>query len=111
MISLDEHTGGKYEFDVIIMDIEGSEYYGFQGMQNALKTCKYLQLEYVPHHLKNISNVTNEEYLSVFADYFESVRIVGEPAKGYSRKEFLPFLDGLRNSDKCADLLFSKDVL
>ena len=111
MISLDEHIGGKYEFDIIIMDIEGSEYYGFQGMQNALKTCKYLQLEYVPHHLENISHVTNEEYLSVFADYFESVRIVGEPENGYSRREFLPFLDRLRNSDNCADLLFSKDVL
>jgi len=44
-------------FDLIFVDIEGSEYFAFKGMQKIFKQSKVLITEFVPHHLKNVSSV------------------------------------------------------
>ena len=41
----------------IIMDIEGAEFYALNGMQKTLSKVRFLYIEYVPHHLQNVSNV------------------------------------------------------
>ena len=50
-------------FDLIVMDIEGSEYFALKGMQQLLKKAKHLVIEFVPHHLQNVSNVSVDEFL------------------------------------------------
>jgi FkbM family methyltransferase len=60
---LDEYFPNRI-FDVIIMDIEGSEYFALKGMPAILQQCQALVLEFLPHHLKNISGITVDTLLS-----------------------------------------------
>lgn len=51
------------DFDLIFMDIEGSEHYALMGMQSVLSRAKALVVEFIPHHLVNVSGVTVDESL------------------------------------------------
>lgn len=62
-------------FDVIVMDIEGSEYFALRGMQRLLANCRLLVVEFVPHHLKNVSSISVEQFLSVITPHFSRVTI------------------------------------
>jgi FkbM family methyltransferase len=106
MVTLDGHSSG--DFDVIVMDIEGSEYFALKGMQNTLRRCRHLQIEYVPHHLENVSAVSSEEFLSVFGHFFSYAREAGPSAKEYRGSEILALLQSLQKSSRSADLVFSK---
>jgi FkbM family methyltransferase len=77
-VSLDEYLEEK-DFHIVVMDIEGSEYFALQGMQGILSRCKLLAVEFLPHHLKNVSGVTVEEFLSVIEPHFSRMTI---PSKG-----------------------------
>jgi FkbM family methyltransferase len=68
----------KEIFDVIIMDIEGSEYFALQGMQNMLAAANVMQIEFIPHHLKNVSAVSPNELLALIAPHFQCLRIVSK---------------------------------
>jgi FkbM family methyltransferase len=46
------------EFDIVFMDIEGSEYFALRRMQRILSKCKFFVVEFLPHHLKNVAGVT-----------------------------------------------------
>jgi len=108
MVSLDNHLeDSNNQFDLIIMDIEGAEYFALKGMQNILANTQYLYIEYVPHHLENVANVTNDEFLLLITPYFKSLRIFGED-KYYEVSESKRLLDILKSNNKSADLLFSK---
>lgn len=65
----------RNDFDVVVMDIEGSEYYALLGMQEILLKCKLLVVEFLPHHLKHVSGVTVEQFLSVIAPHFSKLSI------------------------------------
>ena len=65
---LDKYLEGR-RFDLILMDIEGSEYFALKGMENILRHSKILVVEFLPHHLKNVSGITVEQFLSVLPDY------------------------------------------
>jgi FkbM family methyltransferase len=67
-VSLDEYFNGQ-TFDLIIMDIEGSEYFALKGMRKLLSAASILVIEFLPHHLKNISGVTVNEFLSTLPPY------------------------------------------
>ena len=66
-------------FDLVLMDIEGSEYFALQGMQKILAHARVLVVEFLPHHLKNVSGVTVEQFLSVIPPHFRTLTI---PSKG-----------------------------
>jgi len=59
-IQLDE-LFPKDAFDIILMDIEGSEYFAIKGMPNLLSRCKIFVFEFFPDHLKNVSGVSSEQ--------------------------------------------------
>ena len=59
----------KDRFDLIVMDIEGSEYFALKGMKNILRNSNVLVVEFLPHHLKNVSGITVKQFLSVLPDY------------------------------------------
>lgn len=67
------------KFDVVVMDIEGSEYFALKGMQKIISNCKLLVVEFLPHHLKNVSGVNVEQFLSVITPHFSKLTI---PSKG-----------------------------
>jgi FkbM family methyltransferase len=57
-------------FDGIVMDIEGSEYFALQGMPRILANAQALFIEFLPHHLDNVSQVTPQElYNAIGVDF------------------------------------------
>lgn len=97
-VSLDRYLKEK-DFDIIVMDIEGSEYFALKGMQEILSQCKLLALEFLPHHLKNVSGVTVEQFLSVIEPYFSVMTIPSKQLK-LSTSEFLSHLTEMYNLEQ-----------
>jgi FkbM family methyltransferase len=60
--SLDAYLEER-DFHIVVVDTEGSEYFALQGMQELLSNCRVLVVEFLPHHLKNVSGVTIEQFL------------------------------------------------
>jgi len=60
--SLDQKLKGK--FDVVIMDIEGSEYFAISGMQRILNNTRIFIFEFIPSHLSDVANVTIAQFVS-----------------------------------------------
>jgi len=50
-------------FDLITMDIEGSEYFALKGMAKLIKGAKVLFIEFIPHHLIKVANITVDDFL------------------------------------------------
>ena len=72
MQQFDNLTDGVDEkFDLVFMDIEGSEYFALKGMQNTLRRTENLVVEFISHHLKNVANVSVSEFVSIIEPYFQ----------------------------------------
>ncbi|NJY63303.1 FkbM family methyltransferase [Salinimicrobium sp. CDJ15-81-2] len=113
MISLDEHILEKdlQPPNGIIMDIEGAEFFALQGMPKTLKEIRFLYMEYVPHHLKNVSATTKEQLFELLKPYFAravSSRKNIEFDLSRSPAEFLKYLDELEAFERVDDILFLK---
>ncbi|MFC5496697.1 FkbM family methyltransferase [Caenimonas terrae] len=105
--SLDQYLDDK-AFDVVIMDIEGSEYFALRGMREILSGTKLLAVEFLPHHLRNVSGVTVAQFLSVVAPYFSKLTV---PSRGETvgAAGFLPLLADMFDKDQGDDgILFEK---
>jgi FkbM family methyltransferase len=59
----------NHNFDVILMDLEGSEYFALKGMQRLIRNLKVLIIEFVPHHFKNVSGVTIDDLLKLLPSF------------------------------------------
>jgi len=113
MLSLDEHRS-KLNLPAVngmVMDIEGAEYFALKGMQASLSTMRFLYVEYVPHHLSNVANVTNKEFLDLIAPHFSEAKFLGNNLI-FSLKngdvEVLKYLDLLQSENRTEDILFIK---
>lgn len=60
--TLDTLLEGK-KFDLILLDIEGSEYFAMKGMPTLLANSRTLIVEFLPHHLTNVAGITVEQFL------------------------------------------------
>lgn len=115
MVSLDEHIASNQlpSPDGILVDIEGAEFIALQGMPESLKKSRFLYIEYVPHHLKNVSGVSNSELVALIEPYFDRV-ISTKTKKEFditgSSENLIDFLNGLDASEKSDDLIFLKDL-
>lgn len=89
MRALDEELPD--DFDVVVMDIEGSEYFALQGMQKIISRAQVLIIEFIPHHLKFVANIDVETFLEPISKHFERLEI---PSQGRSVEsgEFLDLL-------------------
>jgi FkbM family methyltransferase len=56
-VRLDDFLHGQ-SFDLIFMDIEGSEYFAMKGMPKLLEQASALVVEFLPHHLSSVAGVT-----------------------------------------------------
>ena len=60
--SLDNYLSEK-EFDLVLIDIEGSEYFAMKGMTDILSKTKNLVVEFLPHHITNVAGVELSDFL------------------------------------------------
>jgi FkbM family methyltransferase len=96
------------EFDIVVMDIEGSEYFALVGMQKILSKCKVLAVEFLPHHLRNVSGIGVEQFLSVIEPHFSRMTI---PSKrlNVGAPEFVRYLTAMYNLEQGDDgIIFEK---
>ncbi|MGB1005825.1 MAG: FkbM family methyltransferase [Thalassobaculaceae bacterium] len=66
--SVDALFPGKH-FDLILCDIEGAEIDALKGMTETLKAAKCLGIEFMPHHLRNVSGASVEDFLENLWDF------------------------------------------
>jgi FkbM family methyltransferase len=66
---------GRHDFDLVFMDIEGSEYFAFAGMQKILDNTRTLIVEFLPHHLSRVAGITVSQFLEPLAGRFTSLTI------------------------------------
>jgi FkbM family methyltransferase len=92
-------------FDVIVMDIEGSEYFALQGMQRLLAGATVLQIEYLTHHLRNVAAVTAADFVAQLSPHFVTLCI---PRRRLvvGREEFLPTLSGMYDRGEGEEVIF-----
>lgn len=74
---LDDLLSGE-SFDIVLMDIEGSEYFALKGMQRILASTKVLQVEFLPHHLQNVAGVTVLEFLRPIRPHFTAMALLNQ---------------------------------
>jgi FkbM family methyltransferase len=88
------------QFDVVVMDIEGSEYFALKGMEHILSGAQVLFVEFMPHNLKDVSNVSVSDFLEPLARHFSWLSIPGRLP--VPREEFLPTLQAMYDNDQSA---------
>lgn len=72
--SLDEYLSGE-SFDLVLIDIEGSEYFAMKGMTNILSSTKTLIVEFLPHHITNVAGVTFDDFISNIPNHLTTLTI------------------------------------
>jgi len=77
-IKLDDVYGDE-QYDLIHMDIEGSEYFAFKGMQKILANTKALSVEFIYHHLTQVAGVTAAEWVDPLREHFAECIVPGRP--------------------------------
>jgi FkbM family methyltransferase len=61
-VVLDDLLRGR-QFDLVFMDIEGSEYFAMQGMKELLSHARVVVTEFIPHHLTRVAGIGVGEFL------------------------------------------------
>ena len=106
--SLDEHLGVE-SYDLVIMDIEGSEYFALKGMPQILVQSKVLVVEFLPHHLRDVAGITVDDFLSVIPEGFTKMTIPSQQ-KTIVKSSFEAELKGMFATEKGDDgLIFERD--
>lgn len=93
-------------FDLILMDIEGSESEALKGMPRILSRCKHLFIEYLPHHIDLVAGITDEEFAALLAPHFSTAKYHQEKLEAPT-SQLHAFLKTIRSSGG-GDILLSK---
>ena len=95
----------------IIMDIEGAEYFALKGMQATLAEVRFLYVEFVPHHLQNVSNTSVEKFIKTMTPHFSKAIFLKDNTQfdiSSSEKELVKHLKTLEKNNVADDILFTK---
>ena len=95
----------------IIMDIEGAEYFALKGMQATLAKVRFLYVEFVPHHLQNVSNTSVEKFIKTVTPHFSKAIFLKDNTQfdiSSSEKELVKHLKTLEKNNVADDILFTK---
>jgi FkbM family methyltransferase len=96
-------------FDLIVMDIEGSEIFAMRGMPELLRRASYLAIEFVPHHLANVAGVSVAEFLDPIGAAGFSKLHVPSTGQHVSWDQAAPLLSAMFEHDQEDDgLIFSR---
>jgi FkbM family methyltransferase len=97
-------------FDLIFVDIEGSEYFAFKGMQKILKQSRILITEFVPHHLKNVASISALDFWATLSPHFNRMFIPKTHKSFKGSEKILEQLQLIFNANENHDnLVFSKN--
>lgn len=95
-------------YDVIMMDIEGSEYFALLGMPRLLSQARHLVSEFLPRHFRDVANVTANEFVELVAPHFDRL-FVPHRNETVERAQFLALLGAMFDADQSDDgVVFSK---
>jgi FkbM family methyltransferase len=97
-------------FGLILMDIEGSEHFALQGMPRLLDSCHTLVVEFVPHHLRNVADVSVSQFLEPMQDRFTQMTV---PMTGdtVAMADAVEVLERMYEADRYDDgLIFRREV-
>ena len=72
--SLDEFLEIDH-FDLVLIDIEGSEYFAMRGMPKILSKTQNLVVEFLPHHIKNVAGVRLSDFIDNIPEHLTKVTI------------------------------------
>jgi FkbM family methyltransferase len=96
-------------FDLVFMDIEGSEIFALKGAVSLLKRTKALMIEFIPHHLTNIANCTIEEFLVPIVENFNYCYVPSKNMHIHSAN-FIEFFRKMFSLNEIDDsLVFTKE--
>lgn len=101
-------TLGARTFALVVMDIEGSEYFALNGMQSILQRSSALAVEFLPHHLRDVAGISVVQFLEPIAPYFTTLSI---PTKKLTigRDQFQSTLTAMYERDEGDDgIIFAK---
>lgn len=99
------------EFDLIYMDIEGSEAFALQGMQATLTRTQALVVEFIAHHLRNVAQVSAKDFAALIEPHFDWL-FVPSTEEHVPRSEFASVLDRMHERGQDEDaIVFSKSRL
>lgn len=104
---LDDVLAGR-AFQLVLMDIEGSEYFALRGMQKLLTNCRVLAVEFLPHHLRDVAGVSVQKFLEPISPHFDTLTV---PTKNLTvgAKDFLAVLQGMYEREEGDDcIVFSR---
>jgi len=62
-------------FDLVFMDIEGSEYFAFLGIPRILAQARTLIVEFLPHHLTRVAGITVDDFVAPLAPHFDELTV------------------------------------
>jgi len=111
IVALDHHLRGVPEYDLVVMDVEGSECAALRGMKDFLKKVKYLFIEYCPDNLAQFGE-TRESFIQTVSTHYSNMYLFGNTVEKYENNSWkemlrnLPLTKGL-----LLNLLFSNDSL
>lgn len=108
MVTFESLTDEKSKFDLIFMDVEGSEYFALKGMQKTLDQTENLVLEFIGHHICNVANVTIDAFLDQISNHFSYLFI---PSKNQyvKKQDFKTILSKMIDNNENDDgIVFSK---
>ena len=96
-------------FELVVMDIEGSEYFALKGMPKLLSRARTLAVEFLPHHLRNVAGVSPADFVDQLYPYFDRLYI---PSKNLSvqKSDFHSTLSSMFDHDEGEEaLILSKE--
>ena len=95
-------------FDVIVMDIEGSEYFALQGMPRLLASARILAIEFLPHHLSNVAGASVSQFVDRLEPFFDQLFIPGKDLTVH-KEQFRAVLQEMFDKNEIEEgLIFSK---
>lgn len=104
--ALDDYLD-SHNFDVVVMDLEGSEYFALKGMDKILQKTQVLIMEFIPHHFRNISGIHMDDLLTLLKP-FDFITIPSKGVKG-TADHFEQLLKHLYDNDMSEDgIIFEK---
>ena len=65
-------------FDLIVMDIEGSEYFALKGMPRLLARARTLAIEFLPHHLTKVAGISAADFVDQIYPFFDQLTVPGK---------------------------------
>lgn len=99
-------------FDLIFVDIEGSEYFAFKGMQKIFKQSRVLITEFMPHHLKNVASISALDFWMTLSPHFNYLYIPKTRKSFKGSERVIEQLEIMFNANENHDnLVFSKSKI